>query len=196
MPFVTEQLWGALPHAADDPELLIVASWPAAGERDEAVEAEVGAFVELVRSIRNARAEARVEPAAWLPVRLAVPPSLSGSFAGLRSAVERLGRARPLDVVGDRSELASAAGGGSLAVLAGDLEALVLLDGGTSATPDADRARLEKELTEAEGYLAAARARLANESFTSKAPAAVVEGARAREAELADQVERLRARLG
>jgi valyl-tRNA synthetase len=197
MPFVTEQLWGALPHAADDPELLIVARWPMAGRRDEAVEAEVGALVELVRSIRNARAEARVEPAAWLPVRLAVPPSLAGSFAGLRSAVERLGRARPLEVVGDRAELGGAAGvGASLAVVAGDLEALVLLDGGASATPDADRARLEKELAEAEGYLAAARARLANEAFTSKAPAAVVEGARAREAELADQVERLRARLG
>ena len=55
---------------------------------------------------------------------------------------------------------------------------------------------MEKELAEAEAYLAAARARLANEAFTSKAPAAVVEGARAREAELADQVERLRARLG
>ena len=86
----------------------------------------------------------------------------------------------------------------SLAVVAGGLEALVLLGGGGSgaSSADADRARLEKELAEAEGYLAAARARLANDAFTSKAPAAVVEGARAREAELADQVERLRARLG
>ena len=56
--------------------------------------------------------------------------------------------------------------------------------------------RLERELAEAEGFLAAARARLANEAFTSRAPAAVVEGARTREAELTDQVERLRSRLG
>jgi len=35
-----------------------------------------------------------------------------------------------------------------------------------------------------------------NESFVAKAPPAVVEGARAREAELADQVDRLRERLG
>ncbi|HEX7345436.1 MAG TPA: hypothetical protein VF253_01505, partial [Candidatus Limnocylindrales bacterium] len=65
-------------------------------------------------------------------------------------------------------------------------------DGGGSA---ADRPRLEKELAEAEGYLAAARARLANEAFTAKAPPNVVEGARAREAELADQVARLEDRL-
>jgi valyl-tRNA synthetase len=37
---------------------------------------------------------------------------------------------------------------------------------------------------------------LANEAFTTKAPPAVVEGARAREAELADQVDRLKASLG
>jgi len=194
MPFVTEQLWGALPHAADDPQLLIVASWPAAGERDPAAETEIGAFVELVRAIRNARAEARVEAATWLPVRLAVPSELRGAVDGLGPAVERLARARPLEVVEDRAAL-GAATGESLAVVAGGLEALVVLGGGTAASAEADRARLEKELAEAEGYLAAARARLANEAFTSKAPAAVVEGARARESELVDQVERLKARL-
>jgi valyl-tRNA synthetase len=197
MPFVTEQLWGALPHAAGDPELLIVARWPAAGERDAEAEAQIGAFVELVRATRNARAEARVEAATWLPVRLAVPEHLASAMDGLRPAVERLARARPLEVVSDRSALGG--GGrsedGALAVVAGELEALILLGDQAQASPDADRARLEKELAEAEGYLAAARARLANEAFTAKAPAAVVEGARAREAELADQVERLRARL-
>jgi valyl-tRNA synthetase len=45
------------------------------------------------------------------------------------------------------------------------------------------------------GYLETARARLANDAFTAKAPPAVVEGARVREAELADQVSRLQARL-
>ena len=43
MPFVTEELWGALPHAAGDPELLIVADWPAAGLRDATADAEVAA---------------------------------------------------------------------------------------------------------------------------------------------------------
>jgi valyl-tRNA synthetase len=195
MPFVTEQLWDALPHTADDPDLLIVARWPVAVPRDADAEAEVGALVELVRAVRNARAEARVEPASWLAVRLAVPPSLGVAFDALRPAVERLARARPLEVVADRASLTGDAGAGSLAVVAGDLEALIILAGG-GAAPDADRARLEKELAEAEGFLVAARARLANEAFTSKAPAAVVDGARAREAELADQVERLRARLG
>ena len=68
--------------------------------------------------------------------------------------------------------------------------------GRSAARPrTADRARLEKELAEAEGHLAAARARLANPAFVDKAPPAVVDGARTREAELASQVERLRERL-
>jgi valyl-tRNA synthetase len=195
MPFVTEQLWGALPHAPDDPDLLIVASWPAAGERDGRTEAEVGAIVELIRAVRNARAEAKVEPAAWLPLSVAAPAGLAASVEGLRPAIERLARARPLTVVDDRGALAGAGEETGLAVVAGDLEALVILEE-ASGSAEAERARLEKELAEAEGYLEAARARLANEAFTSKAPAQIVAGARAREAELADQVERLRARLG
>jgi valyl-tRNA synthetase len=63
------------------------------------------------------------------------------------------------------------------------------------AAVEADRARLEKELADAERQLAAARARLANEAFMAKAPPAIVEGARASEAELADQVDRIRERL-
>ena len=67
----------------------------------------------------------------------------------------------------------------------------------TDADADAlERDRLDRDLAEAEGWLAAARERLANESFVSRAPVAVVDGARAREAELADQVDKLRDRLG
>ncbi len=79
---------------------------------------------------------------------------------------------------------------------AGAAEAVVGLGAGAEGAAAADRARLEKELAEAERLLDAARARLANEAFTAKAPTAVVDGARAREAELADQVDRLRGRLG
>ena len=66
----------------------------------------------------------------------------------------------------------------------------------SGAAASAERARLEKELAGARTMLAAARARLENEAFTSKAPPAVVEGAVARATELADQVARLEARLG
>ena len=52
----------ALPHRATDPEMLIVARWPGVAERDEVTEAHIGALVELVRAVRNARADAKLEP--------------------------------------------------------------------------------------------------------------------------------------
>jgi valyl-tRNA synthetase len=192
MPFVTEQLWGALPHATDDPELLIVARWPVAGARDLEIEADIADVIETVTGIRNARAEARIEPAAWMPVDLYPAAERLATYESLSTALGRLARARPLTVnAGGAAD--AAAGGSDLFVVSGGTAAVVRTPNADEAS---DRARLEKELADAEGYLAAARARLANEAFTSKAPAAVVEGARAREAELADQVERLRARLG
>ncbi len=199
MPFVTERLWQALPHRATDPGLLIVARWPAPGARDESAEAAVGALVDLVRGVRNARADARLEPGAWLPLDVYVEPELGEPFEALRPGIERLARARPLRRRLTREALHAATRdeGGGLAVIAGPAEAIV--GTGSDADPSAaaaDRARLEKELADAERLLDAARARLANEAFTAKAPAAIVHGARAREAELDDQVERLRQRLG
>ena len=189
MPFVTEELWAALPHRPDDPALLVVARWPGGRSRDVAAEQEVDAVVDLVRAIRNARAEAGIEAAQWLPVSLSVPARLANVFVELRPALERLARARPLEIVTGGGLPAT---GDGLAVLSGEIEALVQSDTAVSA---GEQARLEKELAEAEGFLAAARARLANEAFVARAPAQVVEGARAREAELADQVRKLRERL-
>jgi valyl-tRNA synthetase len=83
-----------------------------------------------------------------------------------------------------------------LTVIAGETEAVIGRGHASVAAEDVDRPRLERELEQALNLLDAARARLANEAFMSKAPAPVVEGARAREAELADQVERLSGRLG
>jgi valyl-tRNA synthetase len=196
MPFLTEALWAAIPHADGDPGLLIVARWPGVGERDDAAEQEVGALVELVRAVRNARADARLEPGAWLPVDAFVEPELAAAFDALKPAIERLARARPLRRYDTRDALhAEASGANSLAVVAGPTEAVVRLADGDPGAAAADHARLEKELAEAERLLAAARARLANESFMAKAPPAIVDGARGRETELADQVRRLRERV-
>ena len=123
MPFVTEAIWAGLPHAATDPELLIVADWPSAPPVDAAAEAAVEELLSLVRGLRNARSEAGIDPGTWLPVDVTLPDDLAPSFDGLRPALERLGRARPLERVAPGTSLD--AGGGSLAVVAGRIEAAV-----------------------------------------------------------------------
>jgi valyl-tRNA synthetase len=196
MPFITETIWERLPHTADDPELLIVADWPVvdAAAVDVDAEREVGALLDLVRAVRNARAEARVEPAAWLPVDAYVPDTLGPTFEALKPALERLARARPLV----RAASAAAVGGGAdggLSVIVGDIEAVIRPEAPDEAQGERDRARMERELAEASGLLVSARARLANEAFVGKAPPTVVEGARARASELEELVARLTDRL-
>src|SRR6185295_8535623 len=162
MPYITEELWSALPRAAADPELLIVADWPAGSElgsrRDPALEAEIGQVLELITSVRNARATAGLAAAAWLPLDVAVPPGLAETFAALAPAIERLARARPLATVADPAALSDTAG--TLTVVTGGLEARIgaaPVGEGSGAGPSAgEQARLEKELAQAESALAAA----------------------------------------
>ena len=196
MPFVTEAIWEQLPHEAGDPDLLIVADWPAGRSVDPAAEAAIAPLLDLVRAIRNARSEARLEPTAWLAVDVLVPDALAPAFDALGPALERLARARPLRRAPGPDALRAGATAGGLAVVAGEVEAVVhaaaAADAGTAAR---DRIRLEKELADTEALLASARARLADERFTSKAPPAIVAGARAREAELTERTQKLRALL-
>jgi len=129
-----------------------------------------------------------------VPVEVYVPESLGPTLEAIRPAIERLARARPL---GRAASVESVRGGveGGLSVIVGEIEAVVRPEARNEAQDERDRARLDRELADAQGLLASARARLANEAFTSKAPLAVVEGARARAAELEELVTRLTDRL-
>ena len=199
MPFITEAIWERLPH---------VAARPGAADRgrlahgrprtptNAAAEAEVAALIDLVRAVRNARAEARIEPAAWLPVDVFVP-EIAGRDIRSPPARRSNGWPGPGRCGAKRAPTAIRRGvAGGLSVIAGEIEAVVRPAASDEAQDDRDRARLERELAEAEGMLAAARARLANEAFISKAPPAVVAGSQARAAELEELVGRLTARLG
>jgi valyl-tRNA synthetase len=198
MPFVTEALWSTLPHRASDPSLLIVARWPGVGERDLVTEREVDTLIDLVTEIRNARASAKLPAADWLETLVFVPAELGPTFEGLRPAIERLARARPLRRELTPEAVAAATEASDLAVVVagGALEATVRVGSAGQATANLERDRLERDLAEAEARMAAAGARLANGDFVARAPAAVVDQARRREADLADQVSRLRGRLG
>jgi valyl-tRNA synthetase len=168
---------------------------PLTAARDPGAEANVEAVIDLIRGVRNARAEAGVDPGAWLPVHVAAGPEAGAAIEGLEVGVGRLARARPLVLHPDRAALHAAVPDGGLTVIVGDAEAVVVPSVTEKGSEGRDRARLERELGQAEALLAAARGRLDNPEFTGKAPPAVVEGARARERELADQVARLRERL-
>jgi valyl-tRNA synthetase len=193
MPFITEALWASLPHVADDPELLIVASWPqrSSPARDRATETSVEAVLDLIRRIRNARTEAGIETSAWIDAEIAAPGATNALVAELRPQLERLTRVHATILPGEvaRKDVA-----GALSVIAGGLEAY-LQPRQDPEVAARERERLTRELEQVEGRLASAAARLADPAFTSKAPPHIVDGARRSHAELEAQAASLREKL-
>ena len=167
MPFVSEELWHRLPGERD---FLVRCAWPEADARFAAPEAEqrVAWLQSVVEEVRSARKAARAAVrGGWLAFEEALPDAESELVAKL-AGVEVVASLEPAGVA-----LAGAAASVSFpASKAGE------------AGRDRERERLRKELARTTG-------KLANQDFLSKAPAAVVEKERAKEAELTAALTRL-----
>ncbi len=179
LPFITEEIWQNLVQRMDggaDSPALMVAGYPAAepdAYNDEA-EAEIGAVIEMVRAIRNLRAEFRIQPSQ--PVRAVVQTStMSGVLEMEAAAIRILAQVDPLVLDG------SDAGGNS-----NDSVSLVLSSGivlvplGGLVDLDRERDRLVGELNDVECNLARLSTRLEDDRFLSRAPEEVVERERER----------------
>ncbi|HEV2127266.1 MAG TPA: valine--tRNA ligase [Thermomicrobiales bacterium] len=187
MPFITETLWQQLPHAG---ESVMIAPWPEAGERDMTAERHVGAMMELVRGIRNARTDAGVEPAKWIAA-MVYPGEHLEAFEQLRGEIAFLARVQD-------DQLTFAEGkpeesGKAITVVAGDVMASLPLEGMVDL--GVERERLEKELEEARAEQQRAEKQLSNESFVSRAPEHVVQAQRDRLERAGEQVAVIEQRL-
>jgi valyl-tRNA synthetase len=187
MPFVTEEIWDALGDVAPDrtagEPLLIRAAWPAPGPRDPEAERDFDAIATLVRGVRNLRTEAGTPAGAWVALRIDPTDADAVSrLAAARPYVEALARVRPIDVAGGAARPSL--------VTAGPLGAAWLE---AQAAPDeGSTERRRAQIEEVERNVDRLRALLANEAFTSKAPAAVVDRERERLSALERELEQLR----
>jgi valyl-tRNA synthetase len=203
-PFVTEALWVHLRQAlsqnpvlaslaADWPAALIVAPWPVAqtveGWEDGKV-ADFGLVQEVVRSIRNLRAEKKVGPAKRIPARLvagdraelfrqqaATIALLAGLDASQISILETV-KVKPAD---------------SIALVAGPVEIYIPLSGMVDL--EEERKRIRKELADARAQIDRLE-KLLGSDFASKAPAAVVQRERERLVEFQEMAGKLKAQIG
>ena len=191
MPFITEEVWARLgerlPHDADRPEALIVAPYPEADPNmvDEEAEAEIGAVIEIVRSVRNLRAEFRIQPSQTIGVAVD-SPDYTEVVASEAPTLRSLGRVEPAPV-----------GAGVPSTGSNDTVSLVLSNG-TIAVPlgglvDLDREvrRLNDDLKKLTARIDGARNRLADERFLGRAPEEVVERERQRLEDMRDRHARM-----
>ncbi|MCL2299162.1 MAG: valine--tRNA ligase [Firmicutes bacterium] len=164
MPFITEEIWQALPHEG---ESIMISPWP---EYDPALdfpaeEARMQVLMGAIRAVRNRRAEMNVPPSrkANLFIRSECP--LDAAF------FVRLASASEVHFIDEDH-----AGEGAVQIVSTGCKIWIPL--GDLVDLAAEKARLEKELFTVEKQLAGVQAKLSNESFTAKAPAYVIDGAR------------------
>ncbi|HEX5478165.1 MAG TPA: valine--tRNA ligase [Dehalococcoidia bacterium] len=193
MPFVTEEIWQALVQKLDgvEDEALIVAEYPR-GERgyhDARAEDEVALLIDVVRAIRNIRAEKKVEPAKFIEAFVVADGATETLVAGT-PYIETLARARPLRIVRSIEEAPR------------EQVATAVLEGVTAVVPlaglfdlEAERARLEKQIIDAEAEARRIDEKLSNEQFRAKAPERIIATEQERLSAVQSRLEGLRASL-
>lgn len=180
MPFVTEEIWQTLKERVPaDPtatDALIVAEYPEADGDfyDEEAEDEISLVMETVRSIRNLRAEFRIQQHQRIEAILDLPQD-SGVAEAEADAIKMLARVEPLRL-----------GAPNNGAVSDDSVSLVLSRGvvtiplGGLVDLDKERARLRDEIADIESNRQRLMDRLQDERFLSRAPEEVVERERER----------------
>ncbi|PYX32385.1 MAG: valine--tRNA ligase [Acidobacteria bacterium] len=179
MPFITEEIWQAMYDGKPPVKSIALAAYPAADESqiDLGAETEMAVLKDLIASVRNVRAELKVEPKVKVPVEVfAQEREIRSMIEQNRSAVERLAGVESIKFV-ERS-LANRAGARSTA----RFDVLVIYEKKIDVSAECER--LTKELEKMEKEIANGQRQLGNEQFLAKAPASVVEGLRRRAEEL------------
>jgi valyl-tRNA synthetase len=184
MPFVSEEIWQAIPH---DGETLALAAWPSAKRTwvDAGAEKQVEFIQALVVAVRNLRAECNLPAGRRVPVVVRGAAAQLELVERLRDQILPLARIETLTVSRDGSRPKVAAS----AVVAG---AEVFLPLAGLIDVDEERARLAKEAAKLLDDLEGVKKKLRNQDFLRKARADVVEREKERLAQLEETLEKLK----
>ena len=195
-PFITAELWEAVAPVAgrqDGLESIVTAPYPQAqlGKVDPKADAWIAQLKAVAAEVRRLRSEMGLQPGERVPLITLGEEGFVGAAAPLLTALARLTEVRAMP---DEAAFAAATQAAPVAV-AGGLRLALFVEIDLAA----ERVRLDKEIGRLQAEIAKAAAKLGNESFVARAPAAVVEQERARLADFETAVTRLagqRARLG
>ena len=177
MPYITEEIWQALPHSG---ESIMVSKWPEYEESHcfpEAAE-QMRKLMDAVRAVRNRRSEMNVQPSRR--THLYIESASAEVFRDGEAVLKRLAYAGKVEV-GGTYDLP-----GAVTIVTPDAKLCIPMD--ELVDREAELARLTKELESARKVYAGVQAKLNNEKFISKAPANIVDGARQNAAKLSEHI--------
>jgi len=179
MPFITEEIWHAIYDGAPPLKSIALAAFPAADPSQVNLDAETDMAIlqDLIVSVRNLRAELKVEQKAKVPIEVFTEDApIRSLIAQNRGAVERLANVDAITFA--EASLAK------LAAVRSTARFDVRLIYERTIDVAAECERLRKELEKIEKEFANNQRQLGNEQFLAKAPASVVDGLRRRAGEL------------
>ena len=177
MPYITEEIFQAIPHEG---EALIIAPFPKYDEALSFPKDEEGfeRVMEVIRAVRSRRAEMNVPPSRKAKVIICAQDQ--ETYRSGAKYLSRLASASEVEVRGISGAGSDAEENAKGMVTVTTSSARVLMPMAELVDLEAERARLEKELEKARAQLEAQNKKLANESFVSRAPEAVVNAERER----------------
>ena len=180
MPFLTEEIWQALPIARPTASICI-APYPtaAAALRDAEVEARVGELIAAVTAVRNIRSELGITPGTPVSLRIAADGQAERVRA-IEGFIKTIAKVSDVELLGGERP-----SGEPSAHVAGLGELFVPLRGAVDA--GTVRERLEKDLGKVEKELKGVEGKLGRPDFVDKAPADVVEKERVKAAALRER---------
>lgn len=194
MPFLTEEIWQALPHAADNQvKFLMLQSWPQAqaGLAFPQEEKAVEMLMEAVKAVRARRSEMNVPPSK--KAHLTIATQEADIFTAGIPFLKRLGYASQVTVTGP-------AGLGSDKEEAAKGVVTVITHAARIGMPlaelvdlEKEKARIAKELKKNRGELEKLSNKLNNPSFLAKAPEQVVAAEKERAEKLTALITQLEA---
>jgi len=190
MPFITEEIWQAMYEGQAPLKSIALAGYPEADDKqfDLTAESEMAILQDLIVSVRNVRAELKVEPRVKVPVQIFAPEAeIRRMIEENLGAVERLASVEKVAFV--EASLAKQAGARSTA----RFDVHVVYERKIDVAAETER--LRKELDKMEREIANGQRQLGNQQFLAKAPANVVEGLRKRADELAGLREKIKRQL-
>ena len=189
MPFVTEEIYGAL---VPEEESLMMSSWPEYKESSCYPEAEniVDHMKEIIRGVRNVRAEMNVAPSRKAKTYIVCEnENLCQGFEEIKESSMPLMSANEIQIQSDKSGIAEDA----VSVVVAD--AVVYLPMEELVDFEQELERLTKEEARLTKELARVNGMLNNEKFISKAPEAKINEERAKLDKYTQMMEQVQERL-
>lgn len=189
MPFVTEEIYGAL---VPEEESLMMSSWPEYKESSCYPEAEniVDHMKEIIRGVRNVRAEMNVAPSRKAKTYIVCEnENLCQGFEEIKESSMPLMSANEIQIQSDKSGIAEDA----VSVVVAD--AVVYLPMEELVDFEQELERLTKEEARLTKELARVNGMLNNEKFISKAPEAKINEERAKLEKYTQMMEQVQERL-